>query len=248
MGLIQEKEWYADAALLSTEDLKDLGKTLIVAPHPDDESLGCGGTIYLLRQLQIPVHVVFVSDGSMSHPNSKTYPSDKLVALREMEAIEALKILDVNSKAISFLRLKDSKLPTCQMPGFEDAVKLVSDVIKKFETETIFVPWQRDPHPDHRATWQIVDQAVKESQKPVRSLEYFIWLWERAGSSDLPKHGECNVLKVNIQTAKDHKMKAIAAHISQTTDLINDDPDGFTLSPEVLAHFDKTFEIFVEKP
>ena len=245
---MQENNWYADALPLSQVDLKQFGKTLIIAPHQDDESLGCGGTIFLLRKLKIPVHVVFVSDGSMSHPNSKSYPAEELIALRETESINALKILGVESSEISFLRLKDSKLPTSEKDDFVNAVNLMQEVIQNFKPEIVFVPWQRDPHPDHRATWQIVDQVRKNTNSPIRKFEYFIWLWERAGSNDLPKCGECNVWKVNIELAKEHKKQAIAAHISQTTNLINDDPDGFTLSLEVLAHFDKPFEIFIEKP
>ena len=55
------------------ETVIDWGKTLVVAPHPDDESLGCGGAIVLLRKFGNEVTVLTVSDGALSHPNSKKF-------------------------------------------------------------------------------------------------------------------------------------------------------------------------------
>lgn len=240
-------EWYTDAELLSPEHLKQLGKTLIVAPHQDDESLGCGGTIALLRQINLPVHVLFVSDGSMSHPNSKAYPTEKLIKLRENESVEALKILDVDRDNITFLRLKDSKLPPDGLPGFDEAVNMIREILTKIRPQTVIIPWQRDPHPDHRATWQIMHEVINQIDFPVKKLEYLIWLWERANESDLPDPKVDKIWEVNIEQTLMQKKKAIAAHVSQTTYLINDDPDGFILSTEVLGHFDKKTEIFIER-
>lgn len=242
-----ERNWFADAELLSPELLKEFGKTLIVAPHQDDESLGCGGTIALLRQLHLPVHVLFVSDGSMSHPNSKAYPTEKLIKLRENESIHALQILDVDQDDITFLHLKDSKLPSIEMPGFDEAVNSIREILLKIKPQTIIIPWQRDPHPDHRSTWQIMHEAINQIDFPVKKLEYLIWLWERANESDLPDPQEHKIWEVNIEQTLVQKKEAIAAHISQTTTLIDDDPEGFILSPEVLAHFDKKTEIFIER-
>jgi LmbE family N-acetylglucosaminyl deacetylase len=56
---------------------------IVVAPHPDDESLGCGGLIVDACRQGLPGKVVIVSDGAGSHPNSKAYPPDRLTALRE---------------------------------------------------------------------------------------------------------------------------------------------------------------------
>ena len=89
-------------------------------------------------------------------------------------------------------------------------------------------------------------KAVDETDTDYRVLEYLIWLWERAAADDLPLPGEIQAWAVNIEPVKDQKRQAIAAHASQTTGLIDDDPEGFTLSPEVLAHFDSTEEYFVE--
>src|SRR5687768_8056870 len=62
------------------------GPTLVVAPHPDDESLGCGGALALLGRAGLPVWLLFVSDGAGSHPGSRRYPAPALRVLRESEA------------------------------------------------------------------------------------------------------------------------------------------------------------------
>src|SRR5690606_38092378 len=46
------------------------GPLLVIAPHPDDETLGCGGVIALATCRNVRVHTVFVTDGGASHPNS----------------------------------------------------------------------------------------------------------------------------------------------------------------------------------
>lgn len=247
MGLTFNIGQLKDVSALSPDQIKLFGKTLIIAPHQDDETLGCGGTIYLMQKWGIPVTVIFVSDGSMSHPNSKKYPKEKLVELREQESIHALAILGINREQISFMRMKDSQLPHSGSEDFESAVQTFTEMLSRLQPETIFVPWERDPHQDHRATWQITDQAMKRVGFTIRRLEYFIWLWERASADDLPTSKDGKIWQADIASAKDYKKSAIAAHVSQTTSLIDDDPEGFMLSPEVLAHFDSDTEIFLER-
>lgn len=239
-------KWHQHAKTLSADELKSFGTVLVIAPHQDDESLGCGGTIALLRQMNISVHVAFVTDGSLSHPNSKKYPAEKRIELREQEAINALSILGVDANKVTFMRLPDGSVPYNGDPQFTDAVNQMEQLLTRINPQTIFLPWRRDPHTDHRATWQIVDEALGETGIHIRKLEYLIWLWERAASNDLPQPNEMKVWQVNIQAVPHLKQQAIAAHQSQTTRLIDDDPEGFILSPEVLAHFDKPYEIFVE--
>lgn len=228
--------------------LNNWGRTLVIAPHQDDESLGCGGVIALLRQRQQPVEVVFVSDGSMSHPRSQKYPADARRRLREQEAIAALRILGVASSSIHFMRWQDTQVPRTGSNQFEVAVKDMWQCIKQFRPDTILVPWQRDPHCDHRASWEITQAAAVKSGKHMRILAYPIWVWELAAAEDWPRPEEVKVWKLDIASVLPKKKAAIAAHLSQTTRLIDDDPEGFILTKEILAHFAHPYEIFLEQP
>ncbi|QJW90065.1 PIG-L family deacetylase [Spirosoma taeanense] len=242
---VDKSRWLEQQAVPLT-DLGQLGTTLVVAPHPDDESLGCGGTIARLRQSGYPVHVLFVSDGSMSHPNSPSFPAERLRALREAEAREAVQILGVAPEQVTFLRLPDSRVPTPGEPEFREAVTSMRQVLTRVKPTTVLVPWRRDPHRDHRASWQMLQTALENQTEPPRVLEYLIWLWELGSEADMPQADEMNVWRVAIDSVLAQRNQAIAAHRSQVTRLIDDDPTAFYLSPELLTHFDAPRELFLE--
>lgn len=233
--------------LKTAETVCEWSRTIVFAPHPDDESLGCGGAIALLRKFDLPVSVVTVSDGTLSHPNSRKFPADKLRDLREEEMKNALEILGVASNKITFLRYLDRSVPGEGMLGFDLLVGKVRNIFEEEEPQTVLVPWRRDPHPDHQSTWQLVRRALTLMGIPVRVIEYPIWLWEMAEENDLPNEKRIHAWRLDIQEVVGKKQSAIRAHASQITNLIDDDPQGFRLSPEVLAHFATPFEVFLEE-
>lgn len=233
-------------APVAITDITTFGATLVVAPHPDDESLGAGGAIALLRDAGLPVQVLFVSDGSQSHPNSTAYPASRLRDLRESEAKAALHLLGVSDGHLTFMRLPDTRVPTPGDTEFAPAVETVAALIRQINPDTILVPWRRDPHRDHRATWQLLHRAVALVSNRSRVLEYPIWLWELGHDVDQPRPDEVRVLRLGIDPVVLRKKRAIAAHRSQVTRLIDDDPTAFYLSPELLAHFDVPHELFFE--
>jgi len=234
-------------AMAHPMDVNLIGNALVIAPHPDDESLGCGGTIALLRQQGFRVHVLFVSDGTMSHPNSPSYPDERLRQVRESEALEALRLLDVPVENAFFMRQKDTKVATTDSPNFADAVAFVHTLLTDIKPATVLVPWRRDPHRDHRASWQIVDAALSRLSVRPRVLEYLIWLWELGNEQDMPGQDEMLVWSIPIDEVMAQRNQAIAAHRSQVTRLIDDDPSAFYLSPELLMHFNKPRELFLEE-
>lgn len=220
------------------------GDSLVVAPHPDDETLGCGGAIALLCSLDCDVRVLVISDGTLSHPRSRRYPAPKLLQVREAETRSALAVFGVE-QTVTFLRLRDGSIPT-HGTEFEQAVDRCCEYLATFAPQTIFLPWRGDPHADHRATWQLMRTALSKLGRSPRILEYPIWDWDPHQCSDLPLPNQVIGWRLDISTVLELKLQAIAAYRSQTTDLIDDDPAGFRLTPEMLANFTHPWEVYLE--
>ena len=226
-----------------------LGSTVVVAPHPDDEALGCGGLLALLRHTGRPVSAVLVSDGTMSHPASELFSGAARRAVREGEFRHALTILGGDATELLLLSLPDGRVPGSSAEvGFDAAVSRLREFLEQQQAATVLVPWRRDPHPDHRATALLVRAALATMPRPPRCLEYVVWAWERAAPDDLPTAAD-NVrgFRLDIAAVVPQKQRAIAAHRSQVAPgVFTDDAAGFLLSEEMLAHFAGPYEVFFE--
>jgi LmbE family N-acetylglucosaminyl deacetylase len=218
---------------------------LIVAPHPDDETLGCGGAIALLRSQGCPVWVLVITDGTQSHPRSLKYPPLRLQQLRQQETRLALKRLGVAPGAVTFLHLPDGEMN--EAASIQSNQDICRNYFKAIAPKTIFLPWRHDPHPDHQATWQLVKHAMADCDISARLIEYPIWDWDAQQSNQLPKAKDIRAWRLDIQSVLAVKQQAIAAYQSQTTDLIDDDPAGFRLTPEMLTHFAQPWEVYFEE-
>lgn len=225
------------------EAARALGRVVVLAPHADDESLGCGGLLALLAEAGVPAHVVVVTDGTKSHPNSASHPAPRLRALREAEALAAVGHLG-HAGRVEFLRHPDSGLPAEGTAAFDAAAGRLRSLLDDLRPDTLLVPWRRDPHCDHEGTWRLARARRAEG---VRWLEYPVWAWPHAHDAAVAPHdGEAAAWRLDVSSVAERKARAVAAHRSQTTDLIGDDPDGFRLLPDVLAHFQRPWELFVE--
>ena len=216
---------------------------VVVAPHPDDESLACGGLIADACRQGLKGKVIIVSDGVGSHPNSKAYPSDRLRSLREEEAKRAGAELGLKPADMLFLGLPDRFVP---FEGEEArrAIGAIVDCVRELGAGSIFVSWRHDPHCDHEASYRIAREAQWRVGK-LKLFEYVVW------GHALPPWTEIDPMlsgfKIGLDAeALERKRRAIAAHRSQTSDLIDDDPDGFRFTEEGLARFDLSCEFFFE--
>jgi LmbE family N-acetylglucosaminyl deacetylase len=222
-------------------------RVVIVAPHPDDETLGCGGAISLLCAHGYDVSVLVVSDGTFSHPNSQKYPAPALQSLREQETLDALSILGVNQKAVTFLRLKDGSVPTATFPDFQQAKVLCQSYLQEVVPKTIFIPWRADPHADHRATWQLIQAAILDLKMKMKCIEYPIWDWDVQQQRQVSSPDQILGWRLDIRAVLSLKDQAIAVYKSQLGQIIDDDPSGFCLTPEMLANFKNPWEIYFEE-
>jgi LmbE family N-acetylglucosaminyl deacetylase len=240
---------FAEYPIRSADFATGLGPTVVIAPHPDDEALGCGGLLALLSQANQPVAAVLVSDGTMSHPNSQLFSAAARRAVREGEFRHALTILGADSAEALLLGLPDGCVPShVDEAVFPEAAAQLRQFLEQHQAATVLVPWRRDPHPDHRATSQLVAAALAAMTRPPRRLEYVVWAWERAAAEDLPTVADqVQGFRLDVSGVVGQKQRAIAAHRSQVApSIFTDDPGGFLLSEEMLAHFAGPYEVFFE--
>jgi LmbE family N-acetylglucosaminyl deacetylase len=218
---------------------------VILSPHPDDETLGTGGLIAEACAAGQRVEVIVVTDGSGSHPNSKQYPRQRLVELRYSEVHKAGLALGLPSANVSFLGLPDTRAPKSG-PLFEAAVETTVGVIRRSGADTLFVTWERDPHCDHEASAELA-KAVRKLCPGLKLLAYPVWGWHIDPNAETHQP-DPRAFRIDISKHKARKLEAIAAHASQMTDLIRDDPDGFRFDEKSLAPFLGNYEYFIEVP
>lgn len=218
---------------------------VVLSPHPDDESLGAGGLIALARRHGQPVAVVLLTDGSKSHPNSLSYPRNRLIATRRAELAEAGRILGLSPDSLFELCLPDAAAPTSGA-DFDKAVAATAEIVVSWGARSMFVTWKHDPHCDHEAAAHLAE-VIRCRHPFLKVWSYPVWGWHLPASQTIPvraPHG----MRLAIDEVLPQKRSAIAAHASQMTDLIDDDPDGFRFTAETLAPFLGSYEYYVEVP
>jgi len=215
--------------------------TLILAPHPDDETLGCGGLIAAASAAGHPPFVLVVTDGTGSHPNSRSHPPSRLKAVREQEVRDAVAILGLPAGRIAFMGLRDTAAPMAGAP-FSEAVAAISSVVVATSAAMILAPWEHDPHCDHLAAHRMA--VAVAAGNGIRHLAYPVWGWTLPPETVLP--GSTPVgMRFDINTYLAMKQRALAAHATQYGGLIDDDPDGFRLPENLLSVFSRPYETFL---
>jgi len=176
------------------------GSVLIVAPHPDDESIGCGGAICLHRGHGDQVRVAFLTSGELG---VKGACGDLARLVRESEAREAAALLDINQ--VDFLRFPDRQLGVCSAPVASELSRIIETCCPK----TVYLPHPGDFHPDHAAVLRIIRQALRSrphgrSHPELRAYE----VWSPISRPSLVM----DISDVIVQ-----KIRAIRCHRSQLT-------------------------------
>ena len=161
-----------------------LGRAAIVfAPHPDDETLGCGGTILKKRAAGATVTTVFMTDGRRSHRHLMT--EDELAAIRSAEARAASRALGVQDSVL--LGFPDTGLTAAQA----EAVPRVAAILAERQPDEVYVPYYREPPADHVATRDIVlvalRDALRDSPRKVTVYEYPVWFWDSWPWTPMPR-------------------------------------------------------------
>ncbi len=207
--------------------LRRAGRVLVVAPHPDDETIGCAGAILALRRTGARVEVLVVTDGAASHRLSVSHPPARLARVRSRETRAACAVLGVRAGQITMLGAPDGGLDTL---GRSARVRFARALAKRARYDLVLMPDPDDAHPDHRH----VARAVARAFRHARCLAYGVWPGD-----------QCPPRTVALPLGADRmrKRRALSRHRTQLG-AIRDDPTGFTLDPATLRRMTGPVERF----
>lgn len=128
-------------------------KVLVFAPHPDDDIIGCGGSIAKHIKNGNDVSIVFMTSGDAG---GWKYSKEELARIREQEATSAANMLGV--KKLHFLRNADGYVTYNQ----KNLIQLI-DLIRQEQPDIVYIPHRADAHKDHLATHELVVEAIKRA-------------------------------------------------------------------------------------
>jgi LmbE family N-acetylglucosaminyl deacetylase len=181
------------------------GRSLMVlAPHPDDETLGCGAILARRYQGGGAVAVVVVTDGAGNPPGRD---AGELVRLRRAEVLTAMARLGIDEADVRFLGLADGALEGLH----NDLVRLVSDLVAELEPDDVLVTSAGESHADHAALGRAARHACAGTQ--VRLWSYPIWQWQESRSLVRLVTPRCEYVATSAY--REAKRRAIAAFATQ---------------------------------
>ncbi|MFC4785245.1 PIG-L family deacetylase [Nocardioides sp. MAHUQ-72] len=214
-------------------------RLVVVAAHPDDESLGAGGLIATAAAAGLTVYVVLLTAGEASHPDSPTLSRHALATRRLAEAERALGILAPEAPLV-FLGASDGGVADVEAEVTASLVDLIGDG----RATLLAAPWRRDGHPDHEAAGRAAAAAAERTG--AKLAEYPIWMWHK-DQPDAAPWPQMRRLDLSAQVTQ-RKWLAIHAHTTQVRPLSPAPSDGVLLPDRVLAHFNAPVEHFVTEP
>lgn len=230
-----------DAARAREVDLATLtppGGLLAVIPHPDDEALGCGMALAAAADAGRRIGVVLLTDGEGSHRGSRRFDRARLVALREAELAASLAALSGGAEIpVLRLGLPDGRSHEDQLTERHVAEALA--FARLLGPSAIWTTWEHDPHCDHQTAAALARRLADE----VGAAMWRFAVWGRFGEGDAHRASDLRLFWSPAHLAR--KRAAIAAHRSQVTGMIDDDPDAFCMPEALTQHFAAHPELFL---
>lgn len=229
-----------DNKCISARELAGGKPIVVLAPHPDDETLGCGGLLAAAFE-SAGGHVICMTDGSASHTGSVHWPPHRLAEQRQRELLDALSLLGGTGDDLTWLGHPDGALSACDPAPMADRI---ASICCQIGAERLFSTSPLDHHADHKAT---ADIAMRVFARCPSMQLFFYPVWSRWDDPDfLTTHNEWRVLEVNTARYHSTKTDALKAHRSQLGLVVSDAPTSFCLEIDMVRRFCEESEFYFE--
>ena len=207
---------------------------VVVAPHPDDEVLACGGLIAEHAARGGQVRVIAVTDGEASHPESDTWTARALAGQRRLESERGLRSLGVEASCVTRLGYPDGGLARYLGPLRETLSLSVR------ANDVVVSTWGLDGHPDHDAVGAAAEAACAEVGAICLHAPVWMWHWSRIGDPLVPWDRLRGLLL--SPSALGRKRLALSAHATQLAP--RSEHQGPVLDPLIVARAVRPAEYF----
>jgi LmbE family N-acetylglucosaminyl deacetylase len=190
------------------------GPLVVIAPHPDDETLGCGGLIGRQIQLRRPVYVVFLTDGEASHRGHPTLSPAALATQRRAEAVAALRTLGGSQPSAEFLGCPDGRLNALTPAERADIVNRLAARFVAIRPTVVCAPFRGGGSSEHTAACDLVEEALGRAGGGVL-WEYPIWAWWNPFRLRSRLGEPATNLRLELGSLRGLKRQALACHRTQ---------------------------------
>ncbi|WP_184623298.1 PIG-L deacetylase family protein [Xanthomonas sp. 3058] len=236
-----EQEWRQASCLQDmpraslAQLIQDSARLVVVAPHPDDEVLGCGGLIAAAQAAGLPVRIVSLTDGELAYPDAPGWAPRLLAPVRRGELEDAVGELGLPVASVVHLGLGDGALSSLQ-DRIADALGTLLQ-----PGDLVLVTWRRDGHPDHEAAARAAETACNRHAASLLQYPVWAWHWSRPGDGVFEDARALRFdLSADIADAKTRAIARFATQTGQCTPAIANP----ILPPHVLERFERRFEVF----
>lgn len=190
---------------------------LVLAPHPDDETLGVGALIAHSAANDRLGSIVFLTDGTGSHPEG----TPRVGATRRREARHAIGRLGAKAFPIIWMGWRDAHPYSTDNRVFTRDAGRLAALLRWHRIDAIAVSDKSEAHCDHIAAYELAEAALRRARRPVALFAYHVW-------SEAPRCARTIATPTMPTRQRRH---ALLAHRSQLSPVIG---EGFRLPREKL--------------
>ena len=235
-----ESAWRASPWLAALDEqpptqlLQGRHRVVLLSPHPDDETLACGGLLRAASEARLDIQLVAVTDGEACYPGDAAWTPARLRDVRPREVMQAFDALGVRAQ-VQRLGLPDGGVGS-HAAALEAALRTLLQ-----PGDLVLAPWEQDGHPDHDAVGRAA--LAVAAQPGMRLLRYPVWAWHWLSPHTHRAPFDAIRMPLTPDTVA-RKQRAIACFASQ---LQSDAPRAPApiLPPHVVQRFHRPFEVYL---